>query len=148
LRTEIAGLNKRLKEKDEEVATKSKVLDNILHEYRAKMQNLVNSNETALFKINELECNNKHLRDIETASKNSINELLEDKHDLQIQLEAFEQNIEKEKTEKKKIEEKNNNLNQLLTSLVKKIQDLFSKGNKIYADNKKIFSDLSEFFEE
>ncbi len=146
LRTEIAALNKKLKEKDDEVATKSKLLDNILQEYKAKIHSLINTNETAILKIKELENANKLLNENETISEHTINKLHDDKLILQQQLRSFQEIIEKDNKEKKKLEEKNKIHKQISTAIVTKLQDLFNKENKIYADNKKIFSDLSDFF--
>jgi hypothetical protein len=111
------------------------------------MQKLVNTNETALLKIKELEHSNKIYKENERHLDNTINKLQDDKHAFMLQLKSLQETIEKDRSDKKRIEDKNTNLKSLILNITSKIQDIFNKENKIYADNKKIFSDLSDFFQ-
>ena len=110
-------------------------MDNILIEYRDKLQNLKNANELAIAQNKELEFTNKLLKENELRYESIVKDLETDKR-----------NLENEIKEKRKAEEKNKNTNKIIKTIITKIQDLYAKENKVYADNKKIFSDLADFF--
>ena len=55
LKYEISVLQKKYKEKEDEIKTKTKILDKIFEDYKLKIENLINANENGLTKIRELE---------------------------------------------------------------------------------------------
>lgn len=121
-------------------------MDNILIEYRDKLQNLKTANEIAISQNKELEFTNKLLKENELRFQGIIKDLEIDKRNLENEIYNFRETLDNEIKEKRKAEEKYKNTNKIIKTIITKIQDLFAKENKVYADNKKIFSDMAYFF--
>jgi hypothetical protein len=136
LKSEIAHLNKKLKEKENETIMKTKLFDNIIEEYKNKIQSLIVVNESAMNKIKELDLCKKNSNEIENSK------LLVEK-----QLKNLKENFELEIKEKKKQEEKYKNLVVIIKNLIRKIQILYEEEEKFHNHDLNLFvNKLDEFF--
>ena len=136
LKSEIAYLNKKLKEKENETIMKTKLFDNIIEEYKNKIQSLIVVNESAMNKIKELDLWKKNLIEIENSKLN-----------VEKQLKNLKENFELEIKEKKKQEEKYKNLVLIIKNLIQKIQILYEEEEKFHNNDMNLFmKKLDEFF--
>lgn len=132
MKNELILNNKKLKEKESELEKKKLVLDNLVENYKEKINNLINTNEISLEKITKLENKIKVYKENESKFK-AVKDSYEQKIDsLEKQLKNLNENFEYEIKEKTKIEEKNNEYRILLNNSLQVLISL--------AENKKAFN--------
>ena len=155
IKNELALSHKKLKEKEEELAQKKKVLDNLVESYKEKINNLINTNEISLEKIDKLENKIKVYKENEnkfvTIKDNYEKKILS----LEKQIKNLNENFEKSIIEKQKLDDKNkeykillNNALSVLLSIRDRSQNKISKQkethNKIVEMLKLFFSDTHD----
>lgn len=144
--------NKKLKEKENELEKKKLVLDNLVDNYKEKINNLINTNEMSLEKITKLENKIKVYKENESKFK-AVKDSYEQKIDsLEKQLKNLNENFEYEIKEKTKIEEKNNEYTILLNKSLQVLMSL-TESKKAFnlkenSTKNKIINLLKIFFSE
>jgi hypothetical protein len=103
---------------------KTKLIDNILNDYKNKIENLLNSNEEGLLKMKELEKIININKENENDLKSEIKIMQQNKIFLDTQIKNLNDNFIKEINEKKKYEEKYVNLMNLIKNIYMNLKEL------------------------
>lgn len=150
IKNELALSNKKLKEKEEELAQKKKVLDNLVESYKEKINNLINTNEISLEKIDKLENKIKVYKENENKFI-TIKDNYEKKiSSLEKQIKNINENFENSIIEKQKLDDKNKEYKILLNNtlnILLSIRDRNKiKNTKQKETQKKLIDLLKVFF--
>jgi hypothetical protein len=125
-----------VREKDDEMTAKTKLLESILEEYKDKIQNLIAVNENSFHKVKEFENKNKLLQE----NLKSITQ--ENK-----QIEAGRLAIEIELNNVKKNYQKELKANSNIQGLIQKIKTCSAENNSLRQQMVKLFEKLNIFFQ-
>lgn len=135
-----------MKEKEEEYQTKTKLFDTIIEDYKRKLENLITVNENTMIKYKELEFSCKAIKDNEKQLQKEIQNINSEKSTYETHFKNMKINFEIEINEKKKMEEKNNEMYSFIQKLVEKMNKLYRDEIIQKEENKKYFDKINNFF--
>jgi DNA repair exonuclease SbcCD ATPase subunit len=139
-------LSRKVKEKEEDLATKTRLFDSIIEEYKNKIENLISVNENAMIKIKELETKLRGFRESENCLEKENKSLESVRISFENQLKNLKENFEVEIKEKKKLEEKNKNLISSIKLLNNKIIQIYKEEEERKQSNKNLMDKINNFF--
>jgi len=132
IRNENIELQKKLKSKEQELLEKNMIFEDVVGEYKSRLEKVMLINNTSLEKIKEIENVNKSL--IQT------NQTLENN------FKTFKLTHEKDVRERKSLEDKINHLNSNVRSLLKLIANYKNNLTNLNVNNKNVFEKINTFF--
>lgn len=124
MKADLVSLQKKYKEKEDEMNIKTKIIDTILNDYKNKIENLLNINEEGLLKIKELEKVIKINKEIENDLKDEIKFIEQNKFSLENQIKNLNENFSKAINDKKKYEENYLNLMSYVKNIFMNLKEL------------------------
>ena len=128
-------------------------MDNLIEQYKEKINDLINTNQSLLDRIEQLENQLKSKSELknenyEDEKKNYLSKI----DSLERQIKNLRENFENEISEKNKLENKNKEYKLLLNSCLETFKKIKQKPNDIISNNNNmqefIMSKLKEFFKE
>ena len=141
---------KKLKEKEDELIQKKKVMSNLVESYKEKINNLINTNEVSLEKIEELENKLKTYKSKEEEFNKSQESNNRQIKIYETQIKNLNDNLIKMANIREKVEEKNKEykvvLSHILEYLVNKSKSITEERNKEKMYFQNLIDKLNIFF--
>jgi hypothetical protein len=125
---------------------KTKLFENIIEDYKNKIQNLIAANETAFNQIKEQEEVIKEFHDIDTKEKKVIKEMSVEKQNLYSQLNNLKESLDNEIKNKVKFEEKYKLLLETNKVICTKLEQLYKNEINLYESHLKYATNVNSFF--
>ena len=128
-------------------------MDNLIEQYKEKINDLINTNQSLLDRIEHLENQLKSKSELKNENyEDEKNNYLSKIDSLERQIKNLRENFENEISEKNKFENKNKEYKLLLNSCLETFKKIKQKPNDIISNNNNmqefIMSKLKEFFKE
>ena len=128
-------------------------MDNLIEQYKEKINDLINTNQSLLDRIEHLENQLKSKSELKNEKyEDEKNNYLSKIDSLERQIKNLRENFENEISEKNKLENKNKEYKLLLNSCLETFKKIKQKPNDIISNNNNmqefIMSKLKEFFKE
>jgi len=128
-------------------------MDNLIEQYKEKINDLINTNQSLLDRIEHLENQLKSKSELKNENyEDEKNNYLSKIDSLERQIKNLRENFENEISEKNKLENKNKEYKLLLNSCLETFKKIKQKPNDIISNNNNmqefIMSKLKEFFKE
>ena len=128
-------------------------MDNLIEQYKEKINDLINTNQSLLDRIEHLENQLKSKSELKNENyEDEKNNYLSKIDSLERQIKNLRENFENEISEKNKLENKNKEYKLLLNSCLETFKKIKQKPNDIIFNNNNmqefIISKLKEFFKE
>ena len=128
-------------------------MDNLIEQYKEKINDLINTNQSLLDRIEHLENQLKSKSELKNEKyEDEKNNYLSKIDSLKRQIKNLRENFENEISEKNKLENKNKEYKLLLNSCLETFKKIKQKPNDIISNNNNmqefIMSKLKEFFKE
>ena len=128
-------------------------MDNLIEQYKEKINDLINTNQSLLDRIEQLENQLKSKSELKNEKyEDEKNNYLSKIDSLERQIKNLRENFENEISEKNKLENKNKEYKLLLNSCLETFKKIKQKPNDIISNNNNmqefIMSKLKEFFKE
>ena len=128
-------------------------MDNLIEQYKEKINDLINTNQSLLDRIEHLENQLKTKSELKNENyEDEKNNYLSKIDSLERQIKNLRENFENEISEKNKLENKNKEYKLLLNSCLETFKKIKQKPNDIIFNNNNmqefIISKLKEFFKE
>lgn len=128
-------------------------MDNLIEQYKEKINDLINTNQSLLDRIEHLENQLKTKSELKNENyEDEKNNYLSKIDSLERQIKNLRENFENEISEKNKLENKNKEYKLLLNSCLETFKKIKQKPNDIISNNNNmqefIMSKLKEFFKE
>ena len=128
-------------------------MDNLIEQYKEKINDLINTNQSLLDRIEQLENQLKSKSELKNENyEDEKNNYLSKIDSLERQIKNLRENFENEISEKNKLENKNKEYKLLLNSCLETFKKIKQKPNDIISNNNNmqefIMSKLKEFFKE
>ena len=128
-------------------------MDNLIEQYKEKINDLINTNQSLLDRIEHLENQLKSKSELKNENyEDEKNNYLSKIDSLERQIKNLRENFENEISKKNKLENKNKEYKLLLNSCLETFKKIKQKPNDIISNNNNmqefIMSKLKEFFKE
>lgn len=128
-------------------------MDNLIEQYKEKINDLINTNQSLIDRIEHLENQLKSKSELKNENyEDEKNNYLSKIDSLERQIKNLRENFENEISEKNKLENKNKEYKLLLNSCLETFKKIKQKPNDIISNNNNmqefIMSKLKEFFKE
>jgi hypothetical protein len=138
-------LKKQLKDKESDIGARTKLLEEVIEEYKTKLQNLINTGGNALNQIRDQEAIIKQLNDREENSARRFEELAKEKKSLETQVVNLRENLGLELNKTSKLEEKYKHIMKVNRDICVKLEDLYKKEVLLYKVNMKQVDNINNF---
>jgi hypothetical protein len=147
LRMEINALNRKLKEKDEENNKKAMMFDNIINEYKNKIEELIATNENTLNRMKEIELKHFNVFESKKILQSEFDESKNITKNFEKQLNNLKENFESELKEKKKLEDSIKYHKKIINLLIEKTTKIYEGSKKMKNIENNFINKLNSFFE-
>jgi len=132
IRNENIELQKKLKNKEQELLEKNRIFEEVVGEYKSRLEKVMLTNNSSLEKIKEIENVNKSLVQTNQTLENNFK--------------TFKLTLDKEVRDRKNLEDKINHLNSNVKSLLKLIANYKNNLTNLNENNKNVFEKINRFF--